>query len=314
MAEEILDDSFPDLNELENKIGRKTPESLLIWMKEAADLEEGWRSEAFDRGDQNAALCGGLSEKINSLKQEMRWLRSADVRILRQLVAVHEGIEAMRWLMEDRGTVTSQGSSLTGSLSSLVTGEEPDPPGSPIRESPSPAIPPDSTEAVCEKWSIQTPPQMDSKHSDMLRSEPSEARPSIPPPSKSIVSHSARGGRRQGPVAPASSAVSANEPQSEKQDWGSTRFPNIKSGAETIRRVLLRSSRQRRGLKLDSGSCALSEESGNKNKAQPTQENSAASQDNKKQEEQNSPEVKSPLLDYDAQWCWVGSQDDVTYL
>lgn len=41
------------------------------------------------------------------------WLRSADVRILRQLVAVHEGIEAMRWLMEERDA-------LTGSLSSLV--------------------------------------------------------------------------------------------------------------------------------------------------------------------------------------------------
>lgn len=34
-------------------------------------------------------------------------LRSADVRILRQLVAVHEGIEAMRWLMEERGGVVS---------------------------------------------------------------------------------------------------------------------------------------------------------------------------------------------------------------
>ena len=53
-----------------------------------------------------------------------RWLRSADVRILRQLVAVHEGIEAMRWLMEERDALASRGSSLTGSLSSLVTVEE----------------------------------------------------------------------------------------------------------------------------------------------------------------------------------------------
>lgn len=48
------------------------------------------------------------------------WLRSADVRILRQLVAVHEGIEAMRWLMEERDALVSRSSSLTGSLSSLV--------------------------------------------------------------------------------------------------------------------------------------------------------------------------------------------------
>lgn len=53
-----------------------------------------------------------------------RWLRCADVRILRQLVAVHEGIEAMRWLMEERDTFLSRGSSLTGSLSSLATVEE----------------------------------------------------------------------------------------------------------------------------------------------------------------------------------------------
>lgn len=53
-----------------------------------------------------------------------RWLRCADVRILRQLVAVHEGIEAMRWLIEERGILTSRCSSSSGSLSSLVTIEE----------------------------------------------------------------------------------------------------------------------------------------------------------------------------------------------
>lgn len=50
-------------------------------------------------------------------------LRSADVRILQQLVAVHDGIEAMRWLMEERDTSTSHSSSLTSSLSSLVAVE-----------------------------------------------------------------------------------------------------------------------------------------------------------------------------------------------
>lgn len=64
-----------------------------------------------------------------------RWLRSADVRILRQLVAVHEGIEAMRWLMEERDTLVSRCSSLTGSLSSLATVEEHGPSMSPCRYS-----------------------------------------------------------------------------------------------------------------------------------------------------------------------------------
>lgn len=64
------------------------------------------------------------SHKSFSLLSMQRWLRSADVKILRQLVAVHEGIEAMRWLMEERGAMVSRGSSLTGSLSSLVTVEE----------------------------------------------------------------------------------------------------------------------------------------------------------------------------------------------
>lgn len=60
----------------------------------------------------------------NSTLSPQSWLRSADVRILRQLVAVHEGIEAMRWLMEERDSLVSRSSSsLTGSLSSLVTVE-----------------------------------------------------------------------------------------------------------------------------------------------------------------------------------------------
>lgn len=62
-----------------------------------------------------------------------RRLRSADVSILRQLLAVHEGVEAMRWLTEERGALVSRGSSSTGSLSSLVTVEERGPPATPCR-------------------------------------------------------------------------------------------------------------------------------------------------------------------------------------
>ncbi|XP_023153364.2 leucine rich adaptor protein 1-like isoform X2 [Amphiprion ocellaris] len=158
MAEEILNDSLPDLKELENKIGRKTPESLLIWMKDAADCED----EVADRGDQRSA--DSFSDKINNLKQEMRWLRSADVRILRQLVALHEGIEAMRWLMEERGTLASRGSSLTGSLSSLATVEEHWPSMSPCRESPSPTC----LQELTETSSIESADQQPPSHTDFV--------------------------------------------------------------------------------------------------------------------------------------------------
>lgn len=42
-----------------------------------------------------------------------------DVKILQQLLAVHEGIEAVKWLMEERSTLTSRCSSLTSSQYSL---------------------------------------------------------------------------------------------------------------------------------------------------------------------------------------------------
>lgn len=63
MEEEILNESFPYLKELENKIGRKTPPSLLVWMRDAAECEDGWRSER-DCSDK-------FSDKIRLLKREM---------------------------------------------------------------------------------------------------------------------------------------------------------------------------------------------------------------------------------------------------
>lgn len=46
-------------------------------------------------------------------------MRSVDVKILQQLLAVHEGIEAVKWLLEERSTLTSRCSSLTSSQYSL---------------------------------------------------------------------------------------------------------------------------------------------------------------------------------------------------
>lgn len=71
MEEENHNDALPDLKELENKVGRKTPESLLIWMRDAADCEDGGRSEVVDREERSSALSDSFSDKINNLKQEM---------------------------------------------------------------------------------------------------------------------------------------------------------------------------------------------------------------------------------------------------
>ena len=71
MAEESLSDSFPELKEVENKLGRKTPESLLIWMRDVVDCGDGWTSDEVDRGEQGSAFSGGFSDKISSLRQEM---------------------------------------------------------------------------------------------------------------------------------------------------------------------------------------------------------------------------------------------------
>lgn len=65
MAEEMLNFPFPDLYELENKIGRKTPQSLLMWMKDAAGYEDTKRSEG------SFHFSSSLSEKLSELKQEM---------------------------------------------------------------------------------------------------------------------------------------------------------------------------------------------------------------------------------------------------
>lgn len=46
-------------------------------------------------------------------------MRSVDVKLLQQLLAVNEGIEAVKWLMEERSTLTSRCSSLTSSQYSL---------------------------------------------------------------------------------------------------------------------------------------------------------------------------------------------------
>lgn len=69
MDEEVSNDSLPYLKELENKIGRKMPESLLVWMRDAAEWGDFGRSG--EGGELGSGLGDSFSEKISTLKQEM---------------------------------------------------------------------------------------------------------------------------------------------------------------------------------------------------------------------------------------------------
>ncbi|RVE61487.1 hypothetical protein OJAV_G00171230 [Oryzias javanicus] len=287
MAEEIHSDSFPDLNELENKIGRKTPDSLLAWMRE--DCAQGWRSDHSATGN-DSAFCHDLTDKITNLRQELRWLRSTDVKILKQLVAVHEGIEAMRWLMEERGPSTSRCSSLTGSLSSLATVEEHGLSMSPSRDSfrDSATFPEDLFKTWSEKSADPTHTKsVDPNHSELTTKD---RRPPSPP--TPTVTHSVSGRPDQSSVTAAG--------QSKK----------TKGNAETIRRALQRSTRTRKELKADLFGSSQQLEA----KVNPTAEIFTAAQNNNTDHEESSAIVENVLPGYDAQWCWVESQDDVTFL
>lgn len=86
---------------------------------------------------------------------------------------------------------------------------------------------------------------------------------------------------------------------------------HIINGAETIKRALLRSSR-RKQLK------AAGQDAGEKNSERPTQQSLSVfkRQEVKKEEdkEESSAGGEKDLLGYDAQWSWVESKDDVTFL
>ncbi|XP_076018445.1 uncharacterized protein LOC143010133 [Genypterus blacodes] len=293
MAEDILQDSFPDLRELESKLGVKTPESLLIWMKNAADCEDDWSSDDHS---------GALSDKIRILKDEMRWLRSADVRILRQLVSVHEGIEAMRWLMEERGALASRGSSLTGSLTSLVTVEGPGSPVCPCRENLCPTWPEDPDDGPGEE-SADPPLHNDNNVSNQknnfnrLIHESAEERPPIPPSSTFTVASST----------PDENVVAESSPANPKSFSAS--FQDIKTNTDPITRALIRSTKvARKDSKRGTGRIVHTKKTGEVKTTDNLPKESV------KKEEASVPRPDKSLLDYDAHWCWVESQDDVTFL
>ncbi|KAM8935732.1 leucine rich adaptor protein 1 [Lycaon pictus] len=108
----------PDLRDVEGKVGRKTPEGLLRGLR--GEGEPGTSGAPLLPGAPGAGH--GLGDKIMALRMELVYLRAIDVKILQQLLSLNEGIEAVRWLLEERGTLTSHCSSLTSSQYSLTGG------------------------------------------------------------------------------------------------------------------------------------------------------------------------------------------------
>lgn len=71
MDEGTVSESVPDLKDIEVKIGRKTPEGLLRWMREEAS---SYRADAKLSSAQDGSKEPGvrsLDEKIRKLKVEM---------------------------------------------------------------------------------------------------------------------------------------------------------------------------------------------------------------------------------------------------
>lgn len=83
--------------------------------------------------------------------------------------------------------------------------------------------------------------------------------------------------------------------------------PYVKTSAKTITRALLRSSRIRRKVTVEDLFSPAKDKKEAEEKDLPSHSSSG-------QEELGTSKKDTSLLGYDAQWCWVESQDDVTFL
>lgn len=148
----------------------------------------------------------------------------------------------------------------------------------------------------------------------MRSSEAYEPRPLSPSTSKFIVNHSTHENHDL-EESPANGLIDANVPNSQLQDSDVVVLrKNIKTRGNTIWRALLRSNRPRGELKGVIDSFALTPQPGDTRAVCQAEDNFTASHTNAMDKEESAPSGEKDLLGYDAQWCWVDSQDDVTFL
>ncbi|KAK3507457.1 hypothetical protein QTP70_021824 [Hemibagrus guttatus] len=126
------DSTVPDFRDIEVKLGRKVPESLARSITHRAKPLESSRSQSHCTNSE----LKQLESKMLFLKQEMTLdfltpepdhkahLRAIDVKLMQQLLSINEGIESIRWVMEERGGMASRESSLNGSLYSLSDSQD----------------------------------------------------------------------------------------------------------------------------------------------------------------------------------------------
>uniref|UniRef100_A0A4W5PHJ0 Leucine rich adaptor protein 1 n=1 Tax=Hucho hucho TaxID=62062 RepID=A0A4W5PHJ0_9TELE len=285
----VSNDSIPDLKDLEVKIGRKTPEGLLKWMREEASTQRGdAKLNSLEIKDGDITERKSLDEKIRKLKVDMAHLRSVDVKILQQLLVVHEGIEACKWLLEDRGTLASRCSSLTSSQYSLGEG-------------------PGGDTSWRDSWSSLQDPLNDKldnisigSYLDTLADDMDEYCPSS---SEYALCSTPLGTemptRTGGVVGPGSPQVKLEIPKEEPPIW--SKQPSKSNG------VLEKAVRQAGGL-ADSARACLAEKLGkNQSPKLKPYKNGKIDLDGCKMN-------GTMHLEYDAHWRWVQSQDDVTFL
>ncbi|XP_062465022.1 leucine rich adaptor protein 1-like [Pezoporus occidentalis] len=113
-----------DLRDVEQKLGRKVPEILARPLR-GEELPERPATAAGAPGPRRrrAAALVQLETKLHLLRQEMVNLRATDVKLMRQLLIINESIESIKWIIEEK-TIASRGSSLSGSLCSLLESQE----------------------------------------------------------------------------------------------------------------------------------------------------------------------------------------------
>ncbi|XP_077105334.1 leucine rich adaptor protein 1-like [Ranitomeya variabilis] len=117
----MADSSSPDLRDIELKLGRKVPESLARSLREEhCDWQKGAPDSPCPLSPAQPSTLERLETKLQLLRKDMIYLRATDVKLMRQLLIINENIESIKYMMEEKDIVTSQGSSLSGSLCSLL--------------------------------------------------------------------------------------------------------------------------------------------------------------------------------------------------
>ncbi|XP_019645805.1 PREDICTED: uncharacterized protein LOC109486412 [Branchiostoma belcheri] len=133
-----MDDGLArEIRELETKMG-KIPTSLLNSFKESNKEEEeegggvevGREETLVEGGDRekegvNEKQQGGqekpsspIDKQLSFVKAELKQIRQADIRLMHTFLAVNEGIEELKWLMDN--SLHTPTSSMCSSLASLV--------------------------------------------------------------------------------------------------------------------------------------------------------------------------------------------------